>query len=158
NPTTTIEVHDFRHDLFAPGRACELQVAGELLGYLGEVRPEVRKKFDLREGATAAEVRVAALEKIAALVPRAFALSEFPAISRDLNLVVDERVRWADLEATVKAAAGADLERINYRDTYRDPQRLGPGKKSQLLTVLFRRSSGTLSGTEADQIRDQIVA
>jgi len=103
-------------------------------------------------------VRIAALEKIAALVPHAVALSEFPAISRDLNLVVDERVRWADLEATVKSAAGTDLERIQYRDTYRDRERLGPGKKSQLLTVLFRRSSGTLTGTEADQIRDQIVA
>jgi len=158
NPTTTIEVRDFRHDLFAPGRGCELQVADERLGYLGEVRPEVRKKFDLREPATAAEVRIAALEKIAALVPHAVALSEFPAISRDLNLVVDERVRWADLEATVKSAAGTDLERIQYRDTYRDRERLGPGKKSQLLTVLFRRSSGTLTGTEADQIRDQIVA
>jgi len=73
-------------------------------------------------------------------------------------LVVDERVRWADLEATVKSAAGTDLERIQYRDTYRDRERLGPGKKSQLLTVLFRRGSGTLTGTEADQIRDQIVA
>jgi phenylalanyl-tRNA synthetase beta chain len=158
NPASTINVHDFRHDLFARGRVCELQIAGERLGYLGEVRPEVRKKFDLREGATVAEVRIAALEKIAVLVPRAVALSEFPAISRDLNLVVEERVRWADLEATVKAAAGADLERIQYRDTYRDRERLGPGKKSQLLTVLFRRGSGTLTGTEADQIRDQIVA
>jgi phenylalanyl-tRNA synthetase beta chain len=158
NPTTTIELHDFRHDLFAPGRACELQIAGERLGYLGEVRPEVRKKFDLREGATVAEVRIAALEKIAVLVPGVAALSDFPAISRDLNLVVDERVRWGDLEATVKAAAGTDLECVQYRDTYRDRERLGPGKKSQLLTVLFRRSSGTLTGTEADQIRDQIVA
>jgi phenylalanyl-tRNA synthetase beta chain len=157
NPTTTIELHDFSHDLFAPGRACELQIAGERLGYLGEVRPDVRKRFDLREAATAAEVRIAALEKIAVLVPRAAALSEFPAISRDLNLVVDERVRWSDLETTVKAAAGADLERVQYRDTYRDRERLGTDKKSQLLTVLFRRSGGTLTGTEADQIRDQIV-
>jgi phenylalanyl-tRNA synthetase beta chain len=98
------------------------------------------------------------LEKIAVLVPRAAALSEFPAISRDLNLVVDERVRWSDLEVTVKSAAGVDLERIQYRDTYRDRERLGAGKKSQLLTVIFRRASGTLAGAEADQIRDQIVA
>jgi phenylalanyl-tRNA synthetase beta chain len=158
NPTVTIEVRDFRHDLFVPRRACELQIAGERLGYLGEVRPEARKKFDLREPATAAEMRIAALEKIAVLVPRTVSLSEFPAISRDLNLVVDERVRWSDLEATVKLAAGVDLERIQYRDTYHDRERLGAGKKSQLLTVIFRRSSGTLAGAEADQIRDQIVA
>lgn len=158
NPATTIDVHDFRHELFAAGRGCELQIAGERLGYLGEVRPEVRKKFDLREGTTAAEVRIAALEKVAVLVPRAASLSEFPAISRDLNLVVDERVRWSDLEATVKSAAGVDLERIQYRDTYRDRERLGAGKKSQLLTVVFRGASGTLAGAEADQIRDQIVA
>lgn len=158
NPAARIEVRDFRHDLFTPGRVSELQVAGERLGYLGEVRSDARKKFDLREAATVAEVRIAILDRIAALVPRAVALSEFPAISRDLNLVVDERVRWSELESTVKSAAGADLETIQYRDTYRDPQRLGPGKKSQLLTILLRRSSGTLTSNEADQVRDQIVA
>jgi len=158
SPTALIEVGDFQHDLFAPGRGCQLRIAGQHLGYLGEVRTQALKTFDVREPTTVAEIRIAVLEKIAVLVPRSAALSEFPAISRDLNLVVDERICWADLEATVKAAAGADLESIQYRDTYRDPQRLGAGKKSQLLTILLRRLSGTLTSREADEIRDAIVA
>ena len=48
--------------------------------------------------------------------------------------MVDESVRWAEVAATVRQHAGPDLESLEYRDTYRDPQRLGPGKKSLLLT------------------------
>ena len=74
-------------------------------------------------------------------VPQAQLTSDFPAVQRDLNLVVDERVRWAELAATVQKTAGEELERIEYRDTYRDPQRLGPGKKSQLFSITTARPS-----------------
>src|SRR5690606_7897185 len=113
---------------------------------------------DLREPTTVAELALSLLEEIAELVPKAAALSPYPAVSRDLNLVVDEAVRWADLAATVRAAAGEELEEVVYRDTYRDPQRLGPGKKSQLLSIQLRRGDGTLTSGEADAIRDRIVA
>jgi phenylalanyl-tRNA synthetase beta subunit len=79
-------------------------------------------------------------------------------VARDLNLVVNERVRWADLAGTVQAAGGGELEAVEYRDTYRDPQRLGAKKKSQLFTITLRRKDGTLTSAEADRVRDQIVA
>ena len=99
-----------------------------------------------------------ALEEIAELIPRSGELSLYPAVSRDLNLVVDERIRWTDLLATVQASAGPDLETVEYRDTYRDPKRLGESKKSQLFTVTLRRKTGTLTSAEADTVRDKIVA
>jgi phenylalanyl-tRNA synthetase beta chain len=158
NPHAVLEVADYKHELFRPGRAVELRVAGQRLGYLGEVAPAALKKFELREPSTVAEVRIDALETISKLVPQAVELSPYPAVLRNLNFVVDERIRWADLAATVRGAAGTDLENVEYRDTYRDPQRLGAGKKSQLLTIALRRSDGTLTNSEADQVRDQIVA
>ena len=158
NPEAKIDVADYQHDLFRPGRSCELQINGQRLGFLGEVSSAALKKFDLRDPTTVAEVRLAALEKIMVLVPQAKALSEFPAVSRDLNLVVDERVRWAELDATVQRTAGDDLESVQYRDTYRDRERLGAGKKSQLLTIILRRRTGTLTSAEADRVRDNIVA
>ncbi|HTQ38679.1 MAG TPA: phenylalanine--tRNA ligase subunit beta [Pirellulales bacterium] len=158
NPATVLDVSDCKHDLFLPGQAVELRVGGERIGYLGEVSPGALKKFELREATTVAEVQIAALERIAKLVPQATELSPYPAVTRDLNLVVDERVRWADLAATVRKTAGSELESVEYRDTYRDSQRLGQGKKSQLLTIALRRKDGTLTNPEADTVRDQIVA
>ncbi len=91
-------------------------------------------------------------------MPQAVELSPYPAVDRDLNLVVAEQVRWADVAATVRAAAGADLERLTYQDTYRDPERLGAGKKSLLLTLTLRRTDRTLTSAEADEVCQAVVA
>jgi phenylalanyl-tRNA synthetase beta chain len=158
NPASALEVKEFRHELFSPGRACELRIGDERLGYLAEIGPEGRKRFELRGPATVAEVRVSVLERIAQPIPQAVELSPYPAVERDLNLVVAEAIRWADVSATIRAAAGADLERLSYQDTYRDPQRLGTGRKSLLLTLTLRGADRTLSGVEADQVRNAVVA
>jgi phenylalanyl-tRNA synthetase beta chain len=50
------------------------------------------------------------------------------------------------------------LESLEYRDTYRDTDRLGAGKKSFLFSVGLRSSTGTLTSQEADDARDAIVA
>ncbi len=50
------------------------------------------------------------------------------------------------------------LEHLEYRDTYRDPKRLGEGKKSLLMTITLRWKEGTLTSQQADEIRDQVVA
>ena len=157
NPAQTVAVVDFQHPLFKAGRASELQVAGKRIGFLGEVGPMALKSFELRHPTTVAELQVGALEQFFQPIPRAIELSMYPAVSRDLNLVVAESVRWAKLAATVRGAAGNALESIEFRDTYRDPQRLGPGKKSQLFSIVLRRTDGTLTNAEADQVRDQIV-
>ena len=69
-----------------------------------------------------------------------------------------EQVRWGEIARTIQSAAGADLERLVYRDTYRDPERLGAGKKSFLFTLILRRREATLTSAEADQVRDAVVA
>ena len=69
-----------------------------------------------------------------------------------------QRVRWAEVAATVRANCGPHFEDLLYRDTYRDPERLGPDKKSLLLSISLRSKEGTLTNQEADAIRDQIVA
>jgi len=105
-----------------------------------------------------AELQLTPLVELANLVPRYEPLPPYPAVTRDLNLVVAEAVRWADLAETVAAGAGDYFEALDYRDTYRDPQRLGAGKKSLLMTLTLRWKQGTLTNQEADRIRDQIVA
>jgi phenylalanyl-tRNA synthetase beta chain len=157
NPAAKLEVADFKHEL-ASDRACELRLEGERFGFLGELSPAGLKRFELRVPTTVAEVRIALLEKIANLSPQAVELSPFPAVDRDINLVVAESVRWGDLAATIQSAAGPALERLIYRDTYRDAEKLGPDKKSFLFTLILRRREATLTSAEADQARDAVVA
>ncbi len=158
NPSLEIVAGEFTHELFAAGRASELQIRGQRFGFLGELSAAGLKQFGLRGPTTVAEVRVAQLEAIADLIPQARELSPYPAVQRDINLVVAEQVPWAAIADTVRAAAGSDLEQLAYRDTYRDPERLGAGKKSMLFSLTLRRPTGTLTSVEADRLRDAVVA
>ena len=92
------------------------------------------------------------------LFPQYEPLPAFPAVWRDLNLVVDEALRWAQIATTVRRNSGPDLESLDYRDTYRDANRLGAGKKSFLFSIGLRSQEGTLTSQQADSIRDCIVA
>lgn len=154
-----LRVVDFAHPLFLPGRGVRLELGGETWGYLGDVSPAGQATFDLRGPAAVAEVLLAPVAERAQLVAKHARLSTFPAIDRDVNLVVPEATRWADLEQTVRAAAGEHLESLAYRETYRnakDPQ-LGSAKKSLLFTLRFRSADGTLTSPAVDAIRDSIV-
>lgn len=156
-PMAELTVKPFANPLFAAGRGAELYLGDEHVGYLGEVGKAGLAKFELRHAVTVAEIKIAALDAAAELIPQAVELSPFPPVERDLNLVVAEEVRWAELEQTVLANAGPLLERLDYRDTWRDADKLGPGKKSLLFSLLLRGQSATLTGGDADQVRDAVV-
>ncbi len=158
NPAARLEVAAYQHEMLAAGRACELRLDGERFGYLGELSSDGLKRFELRGPSTVAEVRLALLDRIAELVPQAVEISSLPAVERDVNLVVAERVRWSEIARTIQSAAGSDLERLIYRDTYRDAERLGAGKKSFLFSLVLRRRETTLTSAEADEVRDAVVA
>lgn len=152
-----LKVAPYAHPLFEAGRGVELLLGGERLGFLGELSAAGRKQFELREGSSVAELGVERLLAAAVLVPKTQPISQFPSIERDLNLVVGDDVRWDDVERVVRAAAGELLARLDYRDTYRNVERLGAGRKSVLLSIELRDSQGTLTGAQADEVRDRIV-
>ena len=163
--SVVVEAHEDR--LFADGRCCRLRLgeepkagdaASRPLGMIGEVSPWGLKQFELRGTTTVAEVDLALLIDAAELIRTAEPLSPYPPVDRDLNLVVDESVRWADVEQITRAQGGELLERIAYQETYRDAKRLGSGKKSLLYSIQLRSREGTLTSEEADRVRDQIVA
>jgi len=157
NPGLRLEVRDYKHPMLAADESCQLQLAGQRWGYLGKLSTAGQKQFGLRRDCTILEFDLGALVPMAVLTPQYQAASSFPAISRDLNLIVDEAIRWAQLSASVQAAAGERLQGIDYRDTYRDPQKDGAGKKRLLFSVQLRSPERTLTGDEADQIIQRIV-
>jgi phenylalanyl-tRNA synthetase beta chain len=157
NPALQLEVVEYRHPLLAADHAAELRLAGQRFGYLGKLSPAGLKQFGLRREATVVEFDLGALVPLAVLTPQYAPLSTFPAIARDLNLIVDESLRWSQLSATVKGAAGERLSGMSYLDTYRDADKDGAGKKRLLFSVQLRSPEKTMTGEEADQIMQRIV-
>jgi len=158
NPAVQPESADAGLPLLDPAESCRLLLDGELLGYVGRLTEEGLKRFDLRAATTVAEVKMSQLVAAANLIPRYVAQPPYPAVTRDLNLVVDEAIRWADVAATVRVNCGEYFEDLQYRDTYRDAKRLGEARKSLLLAFALRSKEGTMTNQQADEIRDRIVA
>ncbi len=152
-----LEGDDSRIASLDPAASCWLMLAGERLAFVGQLSAQAAKQFDLRGPATVAEIRLAPLVAEANLVPRYAEQSPYPAVTRDLNLVVDEAIRWSDIACTAREPAGVYFESLEYRDTYRDAKRLGENRKSLLFSIALRSREGTLTNQQADEIRDQIV-
>ena len=157
NPNQAVELVPLNHALLDVNLALELWVGEERLGLIGQVSDMGKQQFKLRAPAVVAECRLDLLETLAVLIPLHHNQSPFPPISRDFNFVVDEAVRWSELESTVRRAAGELLENVEYRETFRDEKKDGEGKKRVLLSVTLRSPSETLTGEMADQVSGAIV-
>jgi phenylalanyl-tRNA synthetase beta chain len=133
-------------------------VCGDVpVGFLGVIDPKLCKDLKLPGEATAAELSILKLLEVAQLVPTQRMVSAYPSILRDLNLVVDESVRWDGLEHAVRSAVGGELAGVHYKETYRDPTKDGANKKRILLSVELQKSDATLTGAEADSMIASIL-
>ncbi len=157
-PRHELEVADVTHDLLTAGRTCELRLNGQRVGILGEVSTTGKKQFELRGAATVAELRLLPLVEMADLSPRYAELPTTPAIGRDINLELKQEIRWAQIEAAVRQAAGDVLEAVEFRDIYRNDELISRQEKRLLFSVVLRDARGTLTNAEADAVRDRIVA
>ena len=158
DPTARLEVRPTKQELLAAGRGVELLLNGETIGVLGEVAAAALKKFELRGKSIVAELKLGALVKAAVLVPQYAPLPAYPSIERDINLVVDETVRWSDLASAVQTCGAGLVESFALKgEPFRDEKKLGAGKKSLLVTLTLRSAERTLTNAEADDLRARIV-
>ncbi|MEM9825380.1 MAG: phenylalanine--tRNA ligase subunit beta [Planctomycetota bacterium] len=140
-----------------PGSSLELHLDGKLAGYMGRLDAALMKRLKLPGDVNVAELSLPVLLETADLVPKQQAVSAFPSIRRDLNFVVKESVRWADLESVARKAVGETLAGLDYQETYRDPGRDGAGTKRLLMTIELQRQDATLSGDQADRLVQQLI-
>jgi phenylalanyl-tRNA synthetase beta chain len=137
---------------FEPASTGTVAVDGEPIGVLGLVAPAVRGQFELAggAGAVACELDVPALIRGYPPRRRVRALPVFPAIDRDLSLIVDEGVRWGTVAGATAAAAPGHLRHVRFVGTYRGKP-IPEGKKSVTLTMEFRDDARTLRDDEVNQ-------
>jgi len=148
-------------ELFAAGRAAEIRLqhaeAQRLVGVVGEVAAHVCDRMGLPVPVAAMELRLDLLECAVSAERPLQRPSDFPAVERDVNLVVDETVPWAAIEAALVAGGGEILEHWRLVQVWQDAQRLGAGKKSFVVSLRLRSATGTLSGDAAAAAVDAIV-
>ncbi|MBI2247839.1 MAG: phenylalanine--tRNA ligase subunit beta [Armatimonadetes bacterium] len=130
-----------------PGRAASLDIAGETIGTLGELHPEVIRQLDLPAGTCVAEVNLDALLARAVLQPRFAPLPRFPSVRRDISLVVDAGVTAAQVEAVIRAAGGPLLEGVEVFDVYSGAP-IPAGNRNLAYALRFRSPDRTLTAEE----------
>jgi phenylalanyl-tRNA synthetase beta chain len=158
-----LQVRPLECDLLSRGRAAELVLERDgfgpvRIGVVGEVAAKLLDRFSLGGPVAAVELRLDAVEFAVGHEHRLRRPSDFPAMQRDLNLVVDEQVAWGAVAAAIAAGAGEILEDCRLVEVWRDAERLGPGKKSFVVSLRLRSTAGTLSGEAAARAIDAVLA
>lgn len=152
-----MSVTPIQRDGMTKGSAVELKLGDKPFGYLGMVDPKTLKGWKLPPPVVVAEISLDQLLESSDLVPKQRPISSFPSIQRDLNFIVEEKVRWSEMENVVRAAVGSELTHITYRETYRNEKKDGKDRKRVLMTVELQRHDATLSGQEADELIAKVV-
>ncbi len=141
-------------DLYHPGRAATIMVGGREIGVVGELHPSTLAVFDIDGRAVALDVDAEAL--IAARGERkATELPRYPAVQRDIAVVVDANVPAGEIHRTIKEAGGNSLEGLRAFDEYRGDQ-AGEGRKSIAFTLTFRSPERTLTDAEVEKVLSEI--
>ncbi|MEM6365354.1 MAG: phenylalanine--tRNA ligase subunit beta, partial [Planctomycetota bacterium] len=142
---------------FARGGCVTLHLDDDLIGVMGVLSRDVIASFKCPGPVTVAEVWLDAMVERAQLVPQQQPVSPFPAISRDLNLVLPESVRWIQLATIIRAEGGDRLTDLAYQETYRNQKQDGDDRKRILFSMQLQSHHETLSGDDADAIVNRIV-
>ncbi len=148
------EVDD--HPFFEPGRSLALVYKEQKVGRLGRVRKRIQDHFGLRQAVYAAEFD---LELLFGKQPRAFAYSpvpKFPAIIRDISLLVPGGISYQDIRRAVEKLSLPILEEFRLVDRYAG-ESIPLGKVSLSFRFIYRHPQRTLLADEVDKTEQQII-
>jgi phenylalanyl-tRNA synthetase beta chain len=141
-------------ELFHPGRCAAVMLEGRQLGHIGELHPSVTSASRVDGRVVAFEIDIEPVLAVSR-VPRAQPLPRFPAVERDLAVVVEETVAAGALLASIKELGGDLLEHARAFDEYRGSQ-VPEGNKSIAFTLTFRSPERTLTDAEVDRVMSEI--
>ena len=142
---------------YHPGRSVKLVANdGRVVAQLGEAHPAVLEAFEGPAHACLAEIDLDVLQANETPVGAIKPLPRFPAVDRDVALVMDESQPVGPVLAAIRRAGGQLMEKAEMFDVYRDA-RLGAGKKSVAFSMRFRAADHTLTDDEISKAFDKVV-
>ena len=144
------------HPFLHPGRAADVTIDGEKIAYIGQIHPEVMDNYNMK-----GEVYVAVID-MPTLVPKATfdrkyeGVAKFPAMKRDLSMVMKKDIFVGQLEKIFKDKGGKLLESYELFDVYEGDQ-IEKGYKSVAYSLTFRAKDRTLEDAEVSKIVEKIL-
>lgn len=141
---------------YHPGRCANLKIGKDIIATLGEVHPEVLDNYEINKRVYVAEVNITKLVKYAKENKKYVEVPKFPAVERDIAVIVDEEVEVGQIEKIMTKKGKKLLESTKLFDIYRN-EKLGENKKSVAYSLIFRDKNKTLSDEEINQVMANIV-
>ena len=142
---------------YHPGRCAKVYAGGKLLGVLGQIHPLVAANYGMDTEVYTAELSFDAMYEKRGDIPVYQPLPKFPAVTRDIAVVCDEAVTVGALEESIRRGAKGLLKDVSLFDIYRGPG-VASGKKSVAFNLVLRADDRSLTGEEADEDVQSILA
>ncbi len=147
---------DINKPFLHPGRKSQVEYDGKVVGYLGQVHPEVADKYEIET-----EVYIAVLD-LPEIIPYANfdtkyqGIAKYPAITRDISMVMENDILAGEVEEVIRRLGGTLLESYHLFDLYEGEQ-IEKGYKSMAYSIVFRDKNGTLKDKDVNPIMDKII-
>ena len=144
-------------DIFSEGMVYSLPGKGRKLATLGTVHPALARKFGIKQPVFAAEIEWPALFELVKRDKVSFSeLPKFPAVRRDLALLLDEQVSYADLRAAAFKQAKKLLRQVGLFDVYRG-DKIPAGKKQYALSFVIQDQERTLTDQDTERVMERLL-
>lgn len=139
-----------------PGRQANILYAGNVIGYLGEVHPDVADAYDIGERAYIAVLDMPEVTKYATFDRKYTGIAKYPAVTRDISMVMPKEILAGQVEEVIEAKGGAYLESYALFDVYEGAQ-IKAGYKSLAYSIVFRAKDKTLEDAEVTEAMERIL-
>lgn len=139
-----------------PGRQAKMWYEGSLLGYMGEVHPQVAESYGIGTRAYVAVLDMPEVVKKATFERKYTGIARFPAMTRDISMVVPKKVLAGEIEEVIEKHGGDYLESYHLFDLYEGSQ-IKEGCKSLAYSITFRAKDKTLEEAEVSKAMEQIL-
>lgn len=139
-----------------PGRQAEILYKDTVIGYLGEVHPDVADTYGLGERTYIAVLDLPEILPFVSFDRKYEGIAKFPAVTRDISMVMPKTVLVGEVEKIIEKRGGKLLEKYNLFDIYEGAQ-IKEGFKSVAYTISFRAKDRTLEDKDIQPIMEKIL-
>ncbi len=148
---------DNKKPFLHPGRQADIIYNGEVIGYLGEVHPEVLDNYNIGDKAYIAVIDILKVTENATFDRKYEGIAKYPAVTRDLSMVMRKDILVGDIEKVFEKRGGSLLESMTLFDVYEGAQ-IKIGYKSVAYSLAFRAKDRTLEEKDIAPIMEKILA
>jgi len=139
-----------------PGRCAKITAFGQDIGFLGEIHPEVLENYEIGVKAYVLVVSSDIIYERANLTKTFQPLPKYPAMTRDIAMLVKDEILSGQIENIIKKRGGKMLESVKLFDVYKGEQ-VAKGMKSMAYSIIFRAQDKTLTDEEVSEKMETIV-